>query len=151
MAAVAAPLTGKVIPIEDVNDGVFSEKILGDGVAIEPETDVLIAPCDAKVSNVADESFHACGLTLANGMELLMHIGLDTVNMKGDGFKPLVKEGDVVRKGQRLIEFDPEKIKKVGHPTVTMIVVCDNGSAENVEFHTGIHAEAGKTEIITMS
>ena len=151
LAAVAAPLTGKVIPIEDVNDGVFSEKILGDGVAIEPETDVLIAPCDAKVSNVADESFHACGLTLANGMELLMHIGLDTVNMKGDGFKPLVKEGDVVRKGQRLIEFDPEKIKKAGHPTVTMIVVCDNGSAENVEFHTGIHAEAGKTEIITMS
>ena len=149
--SIKAPLSGKVMPIEDAKDGVFSEKILGDGVAIDPTDNILRAPCDAKVSNVADGSFHACGLTLENGAELLMHIGLDTVDMKGEGFKALVKEGDSVKAGQALIEFDPVKIKNAGHPTLTMVVVCGEGSAQNVAMHTGIDAKVNSTEIIAMA
>ncbi len=148
---ITAPLTGKVIPITEVSDEVFSQKILGDGIAIESENQVLVSPCDGVVSNVADGSFHACGLTLKNGMELLFHIGLDTVNMQGDGFNCFVKEGDTVVKGQKLIEFDLEKIKKAGHPTETMMVVCNEGSASKVEFISGIYAKACETAVIKFS
>lgn len=75
-------LTGKVIPLKEVNDGVFSEGIMGDGLAILPENDTLYAPCDGEVTVLMDESKHACGLTLDNGMEILLHIGIDTVEMK---------------------------------------------------------------------
>ena len=83
--------------------------VLGDGVAIKPEDGVLRAPADAMVAVVMEESLHACGLVLENGMELLLHIGLDTVDMKGDGFRAFVKPGDRVRAGEELIAFDREK------------------------------------------
>lgn len=140
-------LSGKVISIEEVPDKVFSEKVLGDGIAIEPTDNVLIAPADGEIINVMDGSFHACGMTLENGVELLFHIGLDTVGMNGDGFECFVKEGDKVKAGDRLISFDPEKIKAAGHPTVTMMVVTDEGSAEGIEFKTGMEAKVGETVV----
>lgn len=140
-------LSGKVISIEEVPDKVFSEKVLGDGIAIEPTDKVLIAPADGEIINVMDGSFHACGMTLENGVELLFHIGLDTVGMNGDGFECFVKEGDKVKAGDRLISFDPEKIKAAGHPTVTMMVVTDEGSAEGIEFKTGMEAKVGETVV----
>ena len=82
---------------------------------------------------------------------MLFHIGLDTVNMQGDGFNCFVKEGDTVVKGQKLIEFDLEKIKKAGHPTETMMVVCNEGSASNIEFISGIYAKACETAVIKFS
>lgn len=140
-------LSGKVISIEEVPDKVFSEKVLGDGIAIEPDDNTLIAPANGEIINVMDGSFHACGMQLANGVELLFHIGLDTVNMNGDGFKCFVKEGDTVKAGDKLIQFDPDKIKAAGHPTITMMVVTDEGSSSELRFHTGIKAQAGKTVI----
>ena len=94
-----AYLTGKVIPIEEVNDGVFSAKIMGDGIAIIPENEVLTAPADGEITVVMDGSFHAVGMRLDNGVELLLHIGVDTVGMNGEGFKPYVTVGDKVKTG----------------------------------------------------
>ena len=142
-------LDGKVMPIEEAPDDVFSQKIMGDGLAIEPSGTVVTAPADCDVSIVMADTGHACGLTLANGLELLIHVGVDTVDMGGDGFKLLVKEGDHVKCGDPLIEFDPEKIKAAGHPCTTMLIVTGEGSATNITMHSGMEAKAGVTPVIT--
>ena len=141
-------LTGKVIPLKEVNDGVFSEGVMGDGLAILPENDTLYAPCDGEVTVLMDESRHACGLTLENGMEVLLHIGIDTVEMQGDGFEYLVSLNQKVKQGTPLVRFDREKIRTAGHPDVTVCIVTEEGNAKDFEFVTDIHAEAGKTEIV---
>ena len=142
-------LDGKVIPITEVEDEVFSQKIMGDGVAIEPTNTVVTAPADCEVSVVMADTGHACGLTLANGVELLIHVGVDTVDMGGDGFKLLVKEGDRVKAGQPLIQFDPEKIRAAGHPCTTMLIVTAEGSASGITMHTGMDVKAGETVVIS--
>ena len=142
-------LDGKVMPIEEAPDDVFSQKIMGDGVAIEPSNTVVTAPADCDVNVVMADTGHACGLTLPNGVELLIHVGVDTVDMGGDGFKLLVNEGDHVKAGQPLIEFDPEKIKAAGHPCTTMLIVTAEGTAANITMHSGIDAKAGETTVIS--
>ena len=146
-AELKAFLTGKVISLKEVGDGVFSEGVMGDGLAIIPENDILYAPADAEVSMIMEESGHACGLTLANGMEVLLHVGIDTVDMKGDGFKYLVSQDQKVKAGTPLIRFDRDKIKAAGHPDVTVCIITEEGNAKNIQFKTGIQAEANKTEI----
>ncbi len=142
-------LDGKVMPIEEAPDDVFSQKIMGDGLAIEPSNTVVTAPADCEVSVVMADTGHACGLSLPNGVELLIHVGVDTVDMGGDGFKLLVKEGDHVKAGQPLIEFDPAKIKAAGHPCTTMLIVTSEGDAANIKMHSGIDAKAGETTVIS--
>ncbi len=142
-------LDGKVMPIEEAPDDVFSQKIMGDGLAIEPSDNVVTAPADCDVSVVMADTGHACGLSLPNGVELLIHVGVDTVDMGGDGFKLLVKEGDHVKAGQPLIEFDPAKIKAAGHPCTTMLIVTSEGNAANIKMHSGIDAKAGETTVIS--
>ena len=146
---IKSVLSGRVIPIEEVEDNVFSQKIMGDGVAVEPEDTVVKAPADATVTVVMKESCHACGLTLANGLELLIHVGIDTVDMNGDGFELFVDEGQKVRAGDPLIQFDPEKIRAAGHPLTTMLIVTGEGNAKNVAMHSGIEAKAAETTVIT--
>lgn len=109
---VTAFLSGKVIPLKEVGDGVFSEGIMGDGFAILPETETLYSPVDAEITVLMEDSRHACGLRLDNGMEILLHIGIDTVSMNGDGFAYLVQEGEKVCAGTPLIRFDRKKSKK---------------------------------------
>ena len=140
-------LTGNVIPLKEVGDGVFSEGIMGEGFAIQPESDTLLAPVDAEVTVLMEDSRHAVGLTMANGMEILLHIGIDTVDMQGDGFTYLVSQGQKVKTGDPLIRFDRAKIKAAGHPDVTVCVITETGDADAMKFKTGIHAEAGKTEV----
>ncbi len=142
-------LDGKVMPIEEAPDDVFSQKIMGDGLAIEPSNTVVTAPADCDVSIVMADTGHACGLTLPNGLELLIHVGVDTVDMGGDGFKLLVNEGDHVKAGQPLIQFDPAKIKAAGHPCTTMLIVTGEGSAANIKMHSGMDAKAGETTVIS--
>ena len=142
-----AYLTGKTVAIEDVPDAVFSSKTLGDGMAIDPENEVLTAPADGTVTIVMEGSNHACGLRFANGMEILLHIGLDTVAMNGDGFEPLVKVGDVVKAGDPLIRFSQEKIKAAGHPAMTIMVVTEMGEAKDITFLTGSHVDANASVI----
>ena len=140
-------LTGNVIPLKEVGDGVFSEGIMGEGFAIQPESETLLAPVDAEVTVLMEDSRHAVGLTMANGMEILLHIGIDTVDMQGDGFTYLVSQGQKVKTGNPLIRFDRSKIKAAGHPDVTVCVITETGDADALTFKTGIHAEAGKTEV----
>ena len=144
---VTAPLSGRVIPMEEIPDQVFSQGILGEGVGIEPTGNAVVAPADATVCSVIEDSRHAVGLTLDNGAELLIHVGIDTVSMNGDGFQLHVKEGDRVRLGDKLITFDPEKIKAAGHPTTTAFLVTDPGDLTPV-FTTNVDAQAGKTVVI---
>lgn len=127
------PLQGRVVGIEEVPDPTFATGIMGPGIAIEPTGDLVIAPADATVS-MAFRTGHAVALTLDDGgIELLIHIGLDTVTMDGDGFEVLVSQGDKVTAGTPLVRFDPAKIAAAGHPAVTPIVVLNNKEAR-IEF-----------------
>lgn len=131
-------LSGKAITLEEVGDGVFSAGIMGDGMAVIPESETLYAPVDAEIAVLMPDSRHACGLRLENGMEVLLHIGIDTVSMNGDGFEYLVEEGQKVRAGEPLIRFDRAKIKAAGHPDVTVCIVTEEGDAQDIQFHTGM-------------
>ena len=146
-----APLSGAVMPITEMPDQVFASKAMGDGLAIEPAAgeDTVVAPADATVAATMPGSFHAIGLTLDDGMELLIHVGIDTVDMGGDGFSCLVEQGQRVRAGQPLMTFSAEKIHAAGHPAITAFIVTDEGSAEGLALLSGMDAEAGGTTVAT--
>lgn len=139
-------LSGRTVAIENVPDATFAQKVLGDGVAIEPTSNVLLAPVDSVVEQTMDTN-HAVGLVMANGLEILLHIGLDTVAMEGDGFTIHVKEGDRVKAGDKLITFDPAKIKAAGHPLTTMMVVTNDAGYKSFRFDADRDAVAGSTVI----
>lgn len=145
-----AYLTGKVIPIEEVNDGVFSAKIMGDGIAIIPENEVLTAPADGEITVVMDGSFHAVGMRLDNGVEVLLHIGVDTVGMNGEGFKPYVTVGDKVKTGDNLIGFSKSAIAAHGLRDVTMLIVTNGDECPAVKLMSGMDAVAGETVVAEM-
>lgn len=142
-------LKGKAITLKEVNDGVFSEGIVGDGMAIIPEDDTVYAPADAEVVMLMDDSRHACGLKLSNGMEVLLHVGIDTVDMKGDGFEYLITAGQKVKAGEPLIRFSREKIRAAGHPDMTLCIITGEGGAKNIRFETGMETAPGETVIAT--
>lgn len=146
---IKAPVSGKVIAIEDINDGVFSSKALGDGIGIIPTDETVVAPCAAKVTTLIDDSKHAVGLQLGNGVELLIHVGLDTVDMKGDGFEYLVGLDDVVKAGTPLIKFNRDKIKAAGHPDTVVFVVTDAGD-KNITMQSGKDVNAGQDNVMTL-
>ena len=136
-------LSGETVAIENVPDQTFAEKVLGDGIAIEPTDNVLVAPVDCVVEQTMPGSNHAIGLIMANGLELLLHVGLDTVAMNGDGFTIHVNEGDRVKAGDKLITFDPAKIKAAGHPLTTMMVITGDAEYSNFRFDAGKKVKAG--------
>ena len=135
---LAACLTGTVVPLADVKDEAFASGALGDGIAIEPIDGELVAPADGEISSTF-ETHHAVGMTTADGAELLMHIGIDTVKLGGKHFTYLVNEGDKVRKGQPLIRFDIEAIKAEGYPVTTPLIVC------NTDDYAAVAAKASGT------
>ncbi|MDE6881780.1 MAG: PTS system trehalose-specific EIIBC component [Lachnospiraceae bacterium] len=141
-------LSGKAISLKEVGDGVFSEGIMGDGLAIVPTDEVLRAPADAEVTVLMEDSRHACGLKLAGNVEILLHIGIDTVDMAGDGFTYLVSPGQQVKAGDALIRFDREKIRQAGHPDTTVCVVTEEGEAAgSILYHTGMDVKAGESVV----
>lgn len=142
--------TGKSITLKDVDDGVFSEGMVGDGMAIEPESDILYAPESGVVTMMMKDSNHACGMVLDSGAEILLHIGLDTVSMHGDGFEALVKEGDKVEAGTPLIKFDREKIKNKGFKDTVICIVTDKGTYNNIDKFTDINAVENNTVVMTL-
>ena len=139
--------TGDVIALKEVNDGVFSAGTMGEGCAIIPENETVYAPADATVNLLMQESRHACGLKLANGAQILLHIGIDTVAMKGDGFEYLVKEVQKVSAGTPLIKFDKKKISEAGYVDTIICVIAEPGNMENIVFMTGIYAIEKETTV----
>ena len=129
--AVMQPVKGNVIAREAIPDDTFASGVLGDGVGIEPTEELVVAPFDGTISSVA-ESKHAIGIE-ANGMEMLIHVGVDTVNMQGDGFECLVGEGDEVKLGQPLIRFSREKIKAAGYSDTVAVLLTNSDDLEGVE------------------
>ena len=129
---ITSPAEGKVIPLSEVADATFAQEILGKGAAIVPEKGVIYAPFDGKV-DVMFETGHAVGLVGDNGIELLVHIGIDTVNLEGKYFTPKKAAGDVVKKGDVLIEFDIEKIKAAGYDVTTPVIVSNTDQYAEVE------------------
>lgn len=148
-AELKAFVSGEVIPVKEVNDGVFSEGVMGEGLAVIPEEDIVCAPAAGTVSVLMQESRHACGLSLENGMEILLHIGIDTVAMNGDGFEYMVRQGDSVRTGDPLIKFDRDKIKKAGYLDAVICVLAEQGNTTNLKLYTGMKAKAGETVIVS--
>ena len=127
-----SPMKGEVLPIDQSNDAAFASKAMGDGVAINPEEGVIYAPADGKISLVFPTK-HAIGITLGSDVELLIHAGIDTVKMEGEGFELYVDAGDQVKKGDKLLSFDMDLVKKKGYQTQTMFLVADaNGKALEV-------------------
>ena len=121
---VYSPLKGTVIPLDQVEDEAFSSGVLGKGAAVIPEEGVLWAPADGTISAMFPTG-HAIGMVTESGAEVLMHVGMDTVKLNGEGFKPLIKAGDQVRKGQPLLEFDMKLIQEAGYSLVTPVLVTN--------------------------
>ncbi len=138
--ALFAPLRGNVIPREEIPDETFAAGVLGDGVGIEPEAGEVVAPFDGEISSVTDTR-HAVGITGPEEMEVLIHVGIDTVNMKGEGFELLVSEGEKVKAGQKLMTFDLEKIKAAGYSTTTAVLLTNSDDYPNFKV-----VKTGKTD-----
>lgn len=129
---LSAPVKGKFLPLEEVPDPVFSEKMMGDGVAIDPEEGKIVAPADGEVVQIFPTK-HAVGLKIANGAEILIHIGLETVNLKGEGFTAHVKEGQKVKMGELLVTFDIDQVKEKARSMITPMIVTNGEDMQSVE------------------
>ncbi|MFO6425425.1 PTS glucose transporter subunit IIA [Motilimonas sp. KMU-193] len=121
---IFAPLSGEIVPIEDVPDVVFAEKIVGDGVAIKPSGDKMVAPCDGTIGKIF-ETNHAFSIESDTGLELFVHFGIDTVELKGEGFTRIAQEGQSVKKGDTIIEFDLALLESKAKSTLTPVVISN--------------------------
>ncbi|MGB3200964.1 MAG: glucose PTS transporter subunit IIA, partial [Nodosilinea sp.] len=132
-----APLSGQMVPLDTVPDPVFAQKMVGDGVSIDPLSQVLLAPCDGDIVQL-HSAYHAVTIKTAQGIEILMHIGLDTVALKGEGFSPKVKVGDAVKTGDRLIEFDADYVALHARSLLTQIVITNSDRVAEFEPAKGL-------------
>lgn len=139
---IFSPLEGEAIPISEVNDPAFSEEIVGRGAAIRPSRGRVVAPADGEVSMMF-KTGHAVALTLPEGMEVLIHVGLDTVNLNGSFYTTHVHNGDKVKKGDLLIEFDMEAIANEGYDLVTPVVVTNHEDFKSVSAIDGQRVAEG--------
>lgn len=144
-----APLSGYILPLEQVPDPVFAQKMVGDGISIDPVSQVLIAPCDGEIIQL-HPSHHAVTLKTAEGLEILMHIGLDTVTLRGEGFKPKVKMGDRIQTGDPLIEFDIDYVALHAKSLLTQIVITNSEEVANFQANSGT-VIAGETVILELT
>ena len=144
---IGSPAKGQAVPLKEVNDPTFAEEMLGKGAAVIPEEGRIYAPADGEIGMVFD-TLHAVSMTTDFGAEILIHIGLDTVKMKGEGFTGHVKAGDHVKKGDLLLEVDLEKVKAAGYDTITPVLVCNTPDYASVEGIESAHVNAGDDLII---
>jgi multiphosphoryl transfer protein len=144
-----APLSGYLVAIEQVPDPVFAQKMVGDGISIDPTSQILMAPCEGEVIQL-HSAHHAVTLKMPQGLEVLMHIGLDTVELRGKSFTAHVKLGDRVKTGDRLIEFDADYIALHAKSLLTEIVITNVDRFANINFHSG-SVEVGKDIILEVT
>ena len=149
MIQLLAPMAGTAIPLDQVPDSAFSKKLLGDGVAILPEDGSILSPADGRISAIA-HTLHAYVIETAEGLQILVHVGLHSVGLQGRGFRPLVSEGEAVRAGQPIAEVDLMLLRKKGVPVYTPVVICEGAETMTVTAVTG-PVEAGKTVLLTLN
>ena len=147
--SVLAPLSGEIIALEQVSDPVFSGKVLGDGIAIIPEDGKIYSPVNGTVTTVSS-TLHAYGFSTESGLDILVHVGLETVSLKGEGFKVYIKEGDMVKAGELIAEVDLEYLKQKNISATTPVLICAGAENKLMETASGT-AVAGKTSVITLS
>lgn len=148
---IYAPLNGKIVPLEDVPDPVFSQKMMGEGAAIIPTDGHVHSPVDGKVIQVAPTK-HAVGIETEDGTQILIHFGLETVALKGEGFSVKVAQGDDVKKGQPLLEADFDHIRESVEHIITPIIITNSAQSDKTyKLATEKEAVAGETVILTVS
>ena len=142
-----APLNGKIVPVEEVPDAVFAEKMVGDGIAIEPSGgDLILAPIDGKVEKIFDTN-HAFSIVTDSGIELFVHFGIDTVQLEGKGFERLVEEGKTVKRGTPIIKYDYEFLKANAKTVITPVIISNIDEFAGLEKSSG-DAVAGETKVL---
>ncbi len=144
---IGSPIEGEACSLDQVEDATFRERILGEGIAIIPKEGKVVAPVDGTVA-VMFETGHAVSLISEQGTEILIHIGLDTVKLKGKYFTPKIKVNDKVKAGDLLLEFDMDKIKEAGYDLITPIVICNTSVYSEVIPYTGAVKELDKILVI---
>jgi len=146
---VIAPITGKAVDLSNVPDAAFAEKLMGQGIAIEPHEGKLYAPFDGKIAQLF-KTKHAMLIEHRSGVQVLIHVGVDTVSLKGEGFTAHVATGDKVKQGQLLLEFDIAYIQEAGYPVITPCIVPDGQEAvKSVEEHPG-DVTAAQNPVLTV-
>lgn len=146
---ILAPLTGKAVPLSEVPDSVFSEKVLGDGVAIIPADGKIVSPVDGEISTVAETS-HAYGFTLEDGQEVLVHVGLETVSLNGECFKVYGKAGDKVKAGDLVAEVDLEYLKEKEINPITPVLICSDTEGKELQYTEG-DVKAGESKVLVLA
>lgn len=149
MVSIYSPLTGNTLPVEQVPDPVFSEKILGDGTAVQPENGRIVSPVDGRVASVAP-SLHAYGFETEDGVEVLVHFGLETAALDGEYFTSYVQPGDKVKAGDLVAEAELDRLKARGIDTITPVLICAGAEGRKIQRFFG-PMEAGKTRLMTVS
>ena len=144
---LGAPAKGKAVSLKEVNDPTFAEEMLGKGMAVIPSIEKIYAPADGEVGMVFD-TLHAVSLTTDFGAEVLIHVGLDTVKLKGEGFTGHVKAGSHVKKGDLLLEVDLEKVRAAGYDTITPMLVCNTDEYASVTGLSGKNVEPGDDAVV---
>ncbi len=145
-----APLSGNAVDLSAVPDPVFSEKMMGDGLAIEPSEGVAVSPVEGEIIQVFPTK-HAIGIRAKNGAEILIHIGLETVGLKGEGFETFVNEGDKVQPGDKLVAFDLDIIKAKAKSTVTPIIITNTDDAQSLGSKASGKVEKGTSPIFEVT
>ncbi|MBO8177388.1 MAG: PTS glucose transporter subunit IIA [Bacillus sp. (in: Bacteria)] len=144
-----APMTGKVIPLEEVPDPVFSQKMMGDGLAMDPTEGVVYAPVNGEIVQLFPTK-HAIGIKTKNGLEVLIHIGIDTVSMNGEGFTAHIQTGDKVKQGDPLISFDLDLVKEKAKSTITPMIITNGDVVESLEKKDVTEVNAKEQELMTV-
>ncbi|WP_299734186.1 PTS glucose transporter subunit IIA [uncultured Endozoicomonas sp.] len=144
-----SPITGVIVPIEEVPDPVFADKVVGDGIAIDPTGNVMVAPCDGVISKIF-ETNHAFSMITPNGVELFVHFGIDTVLLKGEGFKRIAQEEQTVRAGDPIIEVDLPFFREKAKSVITPVVISNMDDVSHIHKESG-NVEAGKDLLMTVS
>ncbi|MCW9714870.1 PTS glucose transporter subunit IIA [Avibacterium avium] len=145
---IYAPLSGDIVNIEDVPDVVFSEKIVGDGIAIRPTGNKLVAPVDGVVGKIF-ETNHAFSMESTDGVELFVHFGIDTVELKGEGFRRVAEEGQTVKRGDTIIELDLELLEAKAKSVLTPVVISNMDEISHIEKKTG-EVVAGESVVLVV-
>ena len=148
LTTVLAPLTGKAVSLSEVPDPVFAEKVIGDGIAIIPEDGKILSPVDGEVSSIA-ETGHAYGFTADNGLEVLVHVGLETVSLKGECFKVYAKAGDKVKTGDLIGEVDLNLLKEKGLNSISPVLICSDLEEKEILYTEG-NVKAGESVVLTV-